>query len=199
LNNQIHIGFEGPIGAGKTTLAQLLAARVRSQPILEDVDGNEFLADFYKDRGRWSLAMQLWFLTTRHEQWSHAVSSDAEWVIADYTYAKDGVFARLLLNERELRLYERIASALALKVPRPNLIVYLDASDDVLVKRIKQRNRTYESSITSTYLNSVREAYEHYFFSKSGLKILRYNTSKLNLESESQMQRLYQSILSLVS
>ena len=123
--SQPYIGFEGPIGAGKTTLAQLLAAHIDATLILEDVDGNEFLADFYGDKQRWSLGMQLWFLAARHQQLSAVVSSRTGSVVADYTYAKDGIFARTLLRDRELRLYDKISFGLTASVAQADLVVYL--------------------------------------------------------------------------
>src|SRR5882762_2073810 len=109
--NQPYIGFEGPIGAGKTTLTQLLAAHVGATAILEDVDGNEFLGDFYDDKQRWALGMQLTFLVSRNKQLKMVEHSRNRAVIADYTQAKDVIFARTLLRERELRLYEHIILA----------------------------------------------------------------------------------------
>jgi deoxyguanosine kinase len=195
----LHIGFEGPIGAGKTTLAQLFGAHLNANVLLEDVDGNEFLADFYCEPPRWSLPMQLWFLSVRHEQLSEAISIDDRVLVADYTYAKDAVFARLLLKDRELRLYNRIAASLNAKIAKPDLIVYLDAVDDVLLERIKGRGRPYESEIKTSYLDSVRQVYERHLLPNAGMKVFRYDTSRLDLSSESHMQVLYQAILASAS
>lgn len=187
-----YIGFEGPIGAGKTTLSQLLAQHIESRLMLEDVDGNEFLADFYHDRRRWALPMQLWFLTARHKQLS-TVLSDTRGVVADYTFAKDQIFAGLLLEDRDHRLYERIDSGLRI-LRRPDLVVYLDADDEVLIDRIAKRGRAYERPITTEYLDSVRHAYEKYLATGAEPNLLRVNTTSLDLQSEEQMNALYDSI-----
>lgn len=192
-----YIGFEGPIGAGKTTLAGLLTAHLDARLMLEDVDGNEFLADFYADRGRWALPMQLWFLTARHRQLTSIAGVADQPIVGDYTYAKDRIFARTLLAERELRLYDRIASGLR-ELRHPDFVVYLDATDDVLLQRIAKRNRRYETAITSEYLDEIRSAYEHHFRDGREPNVLRVNTSTLNLES-SELHDLFDTILSRCS
>lgn len=196
MTNQPYIGFEGPIGAGKTTLTQLLAAEIGATPIFENVDGNEFLADFYGDKQRWALGMQLSFLLSRHEQLKAVVLSRAKAVVADYTQAKDAIFARILLRDRELRLYESVSVGLNASVVRPNVVVYLDADDEVLLDRIRRRNRAYEASIDRKYLHALRDAYEHYLESAQGVHVLRYDTSTLNLAAESELTSLYETILS---
>src|SRR5580700_8330273 len=160
--NQPYIGFEGPIGAGKTTLAQLLALHLNATLVLEDVDGNEFLPDFYADRERWALGAQLAFMISRYEQLRTIPPVRARAVVSDYTQAKDPIFARALLHDREVQLYERLSVGLDASVSRPDLTVYLDARNEVLLERIRKRNRPYETSITGDYLDSLRDAYGHY-------------------------------------
>lgn len=190
-----YIAFEGPIGAGKTTHAALLGRQLAANLVLEDFPDNEFLADFYKDKERWALPMQLSFLEMRHSQLNAVVAPLKQAVVADYSNLKDRIFAQLLLEGRELRLYDQFCRAIQEKVLRHDLIVYLDASNDVLLERIRQRNRAYETSINATYLNSLRDAYDHAFHSESGLKIVRYDTSGLDLTSETSVNRLHDAIL----
>ena len=197
--NQPYIGFEGPIGAGKTTLAQLLALHLGATLILEDVDGNAFLPDFYKDRERWALGAQLAFLISRYEQLRTIPPSRTRPVVSDYTQAKDPIFARALLHDREVELYERMSVGLDASVFRPDLTVYVDATDAVLLDRIRRRNRPYEMSIDADYLDALRDAYARHHESTGGLQILRIDTSTLSLRSESQLNSLYKKIQAAAS
>lgn len=193
--NQPYIGFEGPIGAGKTTLAQLLAMHLGATLILEDVDGNEFLPDFYADRERWALGTQLAFLISRYEQLRTIPPSRSKPVVSDYTKAKDPIFARALLHDREVELYERLSIGLDASVYRPDLTVYLDARNEVLLDRIRRRNRTYETSIDAAYLEALRNAYTRHHNSVGKLQVLSFDTSELNLRSEAQLGSLFKKIL----
>jgi deoxyadenosine/deoxycytidine kinase len=197
--NQPYIGFEGPIGAGKTTLAQLLALHLGATLILEDVDGNAFLPDFYKDRARWALGAQLAFLISRYEQLRTIPPSRTKPVVSDYTQAKDPIFARALLHDREVELYERMSVGLDASIFRPDLTVYVDATDAVLLDRIRRRNRPYEMSIDADYLDALRDAYARHHESTGGLQVLRIDTSTLNLRSESQLNSLYKKIQAAAS
>jgi deoxyguanosine kinase len=197
--NQSYIGFEGPIGAGKTTLAQLLAVHLGATLILEDVDGNEFLADFYADKERWALGTQLAFLISRYEQLRTIPPSRSGPVVSDYTQAKDPIFARTLLHDREVELYERLSAGLDASVVRPDLTVYLDARNEVLLDRIRRRNRPYEASIDAGYLDELREAYARHHNSTGRLQVLNVDTSALDLRSKSQLNVLFKNILQAAS
>ncbi|MFZ0334610.1 MAG: deoxynucleoside kinase [Candidatus Acidiferrales bacterium] len=199
VTNQPYIGFEGPIGAGKTTLAQLLALHLGATLVLEDVDGNAFLPDFYADRDRWALGTQLAFLISRYEQLRTIPPSRTRPVISDYTQAKDPIFARALLHDREVELYERLTVGLDASVPRPDVTVYVDARNDILLDRIRRRNRPYEASIDAEYLDALREAYARHHNSIGRLRVLSFDTSELNLRSESQLHGLYKKILAAAS
>ena len=193
--NEPYIGFEGPIGAGKTTLAQLLAMHLGATLILEDVDGNEFLPDFYADRERWALGTQLAFLISRYEQLRTIPPSRSKPVVSDYTKAKDPIFARALLHDREVELYERLSVGLDASVSRPDLTVYVDARNDVLLDRIRRRNRPYETSIDANYLEALRNAYTRHHNTVGKLQVLSFDTSELNLRSETQLGSLFKKIL----
>lgn len=197
--NQPYIGFEGPIGAGKTTLAQLLAVQLGATLILEDVDGNAFLPDFYADRERWALGTQLAFLISRYEQLRTILPVRTRPVISDYTQAKDPIFARALLHDREVELYERLTVGLDVSVPRPDLTVYVDARNDILLDRIRRRDRAYERSIDGQYLDALREAYVRHHESIGKLQVLSIDTSALDLRSEAQLNCLYKKILAAAS
>ena len=197
-NNQPYIGFEGPIGAGKTTLAQLLALHLNATLILEDVDGNAFLPDFYRDKDRWALGTQMAFLISRYEQLRTIPPSRNRPVVADYTQAKDPIFARALLHDREVELYERVSAGLDASIFRPDLTVYVDARNDVLLDRIRRRNRPYERSIDAEYLDALRAAYAHHRNSTGEVRVLSFDTSTLDLGSESQLNSLYKKIMEAV-
>ena len=197
--NQPYIGFEGPIGAGKTTLAQLLALHLGATLVLEDVDGNEFLSDFYADRERWALGTQLAFLISRYEQLIKIPPVRSSPVVSDYTQAKDPIFARTLLHDREVELYERLSVVLDASVSPPDLTVCLDARNDILLDRIRLRNRPYEAAIDTKYLEALRDAYARHHNSTGRLKVLTVDTSELNLRSKSQLNGLFKNILAAAS
>jgi deoxyadenosine/deoxycytidine kinase len=116
-------------------------------------------------------------------------------VVADYSYLKDGMFARVLLGDRELRLYQQISRGFTVKIRPPDLIVYLDASNDVLLQRIRDRGRPYERTIDGAYLDKLRGAYDREFSGLATFNLLRYDTSTLDLKSEKAMKELYEMVL----
>jgi len=192
---QPYIAFEGPIASGKTTHATLLAQHIDSNLLLEEFPNNEFLADFYGDKERWALPMQLSFLALRSSQLRTVVVPLTQPVVVDYSYLKDPAFAQLLLADRELRLYQQISAAFRSTMVEHDLIVYLDARDDVLLDRIRRRNRPYEAVIDSAYQQSLRDAYEKAFRENPQLKINRYDTSDLDLNSTADVRQLQETIL----
>jgi deoxyguanosine kinase len=176
-----HIAVEGPIGVGKTSLVDLLAKRFRGTKVLEDVE-NPFLADFYKDKRGAAFRCQLFFLLSRHEQQRSIAQRDlfTELVLADYTFAKDKIFAYLTLEDSELMIYDRLYDLLAESIPRPELVIYLQANMETLLKRIRRRGRAYEKSIASEYLREVNDAYTHYFYRYDETPLLVVNTNGID-------------------
>jgi len=176
-----HIAIEGPIGVGKTSLANLLSKRLRGTKILEDAD-NPFLEDFYKDKRGAAFRTQLFFLLSRFDQQRSIAQRDlfTQLIIADYTFPKDKIFAYLTLEDSELMIYNRLYDLLYETVPKPDLVIYLQASLDTLMRRIKKRGRAYEKSISSTYLQELSDAYSHYFYRYDETPLLVVNTNDID-------------------
>jgi deoxyadenosine/deoxycytidine kinase len=177
-----YIAVEGVIGAGKTSFAKLLAERLEAKLIAEEVFENPFLVDFYRNKARYALSCQLFFLISRFQQQQQLMFRDlfAERVVADYLFAKDAIFAQLNLTERELILYERIAPLLARDIPKPDLAIYLQASTPVLMKRIQTRNFTFEKTIDFDYVDGLNKAYDYYFFHYSDTPLLVVKTDDID-------------------
>ncbi len=169
----MYLAIEGVIGVGKTTLARLLQPAFESQLLLEVFEENPFLSDFYSDRSRYAFQTQVFFLLSRYRQQRSSVPdilAQGDGLIADYTFEKDSLFARINLAGDELHMYHRVHEALAEKIPLPNLIVYLRASTDVLMQRIAMRDRPYERNMERGYIDELNNAYDDFFnhFYKSG-------------------------------
>ena len=176
-----HIAIEGPIGVGKTSLTNLLAKRFRGTKVLEDAD-NPFLDDFYKDKRGAAFRTELFFLLSRFDQQRQIAQRDlfTELILADYSFAKSKIFAHLTLDDSELMIYNRLYDLLLDQVPRPDLVIYLQANLDTLLKRIKKRGRAYEKAISSSYLQELSEAYSHYFYRYDETPLLVVNTNEID-------------------
>ncbi len=162
----MYIAIEGVIGVGKTTLARLLQPAFQAALQLEVFEENPFLSDFYSDRARYAFQTQIFFLLSRYHQQRRSapeILARGESLIADYTFEKDALFARINLQGDELEMYYRVHEALAEKIPPPDLIVYLRADTDVLMQRIAQRDRSYERSMERTYIDQLNRAYDAFF------------------------------------
>ncbi|MFH0931630.1 MAG: deoxynucleoside kinase [Candidatus Zixiibacteriota bacterium] len=161
-----YIVIEGAIGAGKTSLAQLLAERFGASLVLEEVEKNPFLMDFYKDRKRFAFQTQVYFLLSRFKQQQELLERDLfkSRMISDYLFWKDRIFASITLSERELYLYEKILPILEKDIPKPDLVIYLQTAPEILYKRIKEKGRDFEKSLDSEYLSHLVESYNHFFF-----------------------------------
>jgi deoxyguanosine kinase len=179
----MYIAIEGAIGVGKTTLSRLLATRFQADLLLEVFEENPFLADFYADRDTYAFQTQIFFLLSRYHQQqevSPLLESGVN-LIADYTFEKDALFARLNLSGDELDTYFSVHHALAEKLPVPELIVYLQAETAVLMQRIAHRDRPYERNMDQGYIKNLNAAYEEFYSDEhSGAPVLRINTNELN-------------------
>jgi len=174
-----YLAIEGVIGVGKTTLARLLQPRFNADLLLEVFEENPFLSHFYTDRERYAFQTQIFFLLSRYRQQQNVRLNDRP-LIADYTFAKDRLFAHLNLRGDELVMYERVHQALAEKVLLPDLVVYLRASLETLMARIAMRDRPYERGIDPGYIESVRQAYEQHFAQYDVTPLLVVETDDLD-------------------
>jgi deoxyadenosine/deoxycytidine kinase len=175
------LAIEGPIGVGKTTLARLLQSRFKAGLLLEAFEENPFLSDFYADRARYAFQTQMFFLLSRYRQQRAVPSLLVRGpLVADYTFGKDSLFARLNLTGDELDVYDQLHRVLADRVPVANLVIYLRADLDVLMARIATRDRTYEREMDRAYIESVHQAYERYFADYTRTLLLTLDTDDLN-------------------
>ena len=177
-----YVVVEGPIGAGKTSLARLLAERSGSAALLEDPAANPFLPGFYQDPARYALPTQLFFLFQRLNHVRELSQADffRRATIADFILDKDPLFARLTLNDDELRLYQQIYATLSPQAPRPDLVIYLQAQTETLAERVRRRGVEFERSISEAYLALVADSYNRFFYHHSGTPVLIVNSERLN-------------------
>jgi deoxyadenosine/deoxycytidine kinase len=177
-----YIVVEGPIGAGKTSLARRLSAQLGKALMLEDPNANPFLARFYEDQRRHALATQLFFLFQRVQQVGGLKQVDLfdGGTVADFILDKDPLFARLTLSDDELQLYQKIYAHLMPQAPTPDLVIYLEASAEKLVERVQRRGMAYERHISEQYLVRLAEAYRTYFYQFSAAPLLIVNSDYLN-------------------
>ena len=177
------IVVEGPIGVGKTTLARKLANNLNSELLLEKFLENPFLEKFYKDIDKYALSTQLHFLLQRKADLSKldSVSSNNKNYVSDYFINKDKLFAKTVLSRNEFELYTKIFHALNITIPKPDLIIYLQAEPDILLERIKLRGNGFEKNITKDYLQSITDAYTQFFYSYKDSPLLIINTSRVDV------------------
>jgi deoxyadenosine/deoxycytidine kinase len=175
-----YIVIEGPIGVGKTSLVNLLAKRFSAKKILEAADENPFLPQFYDDKKR-RLPGQLFFLLSRFRQQQELAAGPVPAVHRRrYLFDRDRIFAYLNLDDNELALYEQIYGLLKTKITIPDVVIYLQASTDVLVERIARRNRPYEKHLSRQYLEELNQAYNYFFFHYSATPLLVINTNVID-------------------
>jgi len=177
-----YIVIEGPIGAGKTSLARVMSERVGGSAMLEDPDSNPFLPGFYQDRARYALPTQLFFLFQRANQVRALKQPDlfSGLTIADFMLDKDLLFARLTLNDDEFALYRQVYAQLKPQAPVPDLVIYLQASTGTLIERVRRRGVPYERSIPDDYLARLAETYARFFYQYDASPVLIVNSDNLN-------------------
>ncbi len=182
-----YIVVEGPIGVGKTSLAKSLASEFQARSVFEKVDDNPFLPKFYEDRQTHAFQNQIFFLLSRYQQ-QRGISQPelfSQNTVGDYLFAKDKIFASLTLNNEELRLYQQVYELFDARIPKPDLVVYLQARPEVLYKRMKKRDKSYERDVTLEYLKEVSQAYNQFFFHYDESPLLVVNTSEIDFVASS--------------
>ncbi|HEY4485075.1 MAG TPA: deoxynucleoside kinase [Nitrospiria bacterium] len=177
-----YLVIEGPIGVGKTTLAKLLARELNGRIIMERAEDNPFLVDFYRDPKRFAFQTQIFFLLSRHRQLQEMSQMDLfeRTTITDYFFPKDRIFASINLAEGEKALYDQIYFLLNPTVPRPDLVIYLQADTEVLLERIRGRGLEYERQITPDYLDALNEGYNEFFFQYTDSPLLVVQTTDID-------------------
>ncbi len=182
MKNLYYIAIEGPIGVGKTSLAQLMAQELGAKLVLEEFENNPFLPDFYKDPERYSFQTQLFFLLQRYRQQQELRQVDMfqNLLVTDYMFVKDRLFASLNLNEKEMQLYDTVANLLERNVIKPDMVIYLQADTDTLMKNIAKRGREMEEEITYEYLDALNQVYTEYFFRYQETPLVIINTNNID-------------------
>jgi deoxyadenosine/deoxycytidine kinase len=177
-----YIVVEGPIGVGKTSLARALVSEFRARPVLEQAEDNPFLRKFYQDPAKYAFSTQIFFLLNRFRQQQELAQLDLfrQATVADYLFAKDAVFAQVNLGAEEFQLYQQIFRMLSAGLPRPDLVVYLEARPEILCERIRRRGRDYEKRLGAEYIERVAEAFRQFFYYYDESPLLVVNCSDID-------------------
>jgi deoxyadenosine/deoxycytidine kinase len=177
-----YIAVEGVIGVGKTAVVERLAERLDAVTVLEEWGSNPFLKSFYEGAPGAAFQMELFFLLSRYRQQQELQQRNLfqQYTVADYVFEKSRLFSYLNLEDSELLIYEKLYALLTESVPRPDLVVYLQAPTEVLLKRVRTRGRPEESRLSDEYLAEVNRAYNHYFFHYAQTPLLVVNTTDLD-------------------
>jgi deoxyadenosine/deoxycytidine kinase len=192
-----YIAIEGPIGVGKTALARRLADSLSGDLVLEEFEENPFLERFYRDRSSVALPTQMFFLFARARQIEQMRQSDlfSNIRISDYLFTRDRLFAELNLDAEELKLYEQIADNLAVDAPVPDLVIYLQASVDVILQRLSRRDSRYDRYIERPYLERLTDAYSRFFHNYDDGPLLIVNASQINpISNDGDYAQLFEQI-----
>jgi len=195
-----YIAIEGPIGVGKSSLAKLLAQKYASRLVKEEVAGNPFLERFYENPRKFAFQTQLFFLLSRYRQQRELAQGDLfeTGLVCDYILAKDKIFALINLEDDEVSLYESIYKLLVSTLPKPDLVIYLQARPEVLLSRVRKRGVAYERNISLDYLRTLSDAYNEYFFHYNETPLLVVNTSEIDfVESTRDLEHLVREVKSV--
>lgn len=195
-----YLVIEGVIGAGKTSLAQIIAEQFNGRIVLERFDENPFLERFYLDRRRWAFQTQLSFLASRFRQQQSLGGRDLfhEMVVSDYTFDKDRIFARVNLDGDELALYETMYGIMQPTTPTPDLVVYLQCTTERLMSNIRTRSRSYERNMDPEYIETLNRAYNQYFFHYHNSPLLIVNATNIDFVNRPEdLEELLRQIVSL--
>jgi len=182
-----YIAVEGPIGVGKSSLARLLARELNARLVLEEVDDNPFLARFYEDADKFALPVQLYFMLTRYKQQQELAQQElfSLATVSDYLFAKDRIFAALNLAPDELALYDNVYRLLDARMVKPDLVVFISARGEVLLERLRKRDRHFERDISVDYLERVSAAFRDFFFYYDESPLLVVDTSEIDFVEDS--------------
>ncbi len=191
------IAIEGAIGAGKTSLVNLLGKQLDARMVLENDDENPFLPDFYQDKESYAFQTQIFFLLNRYAQYLDLAQRDlfSSVVITDFLFQRDPIFANLNLKDHELQLYNQIYNLIKIRTPKPDLVIYLQADTHILQQRIEKRDRDYESYLDREYLEKVNKAFNNFFFYYSETPLLVINTNEIDfVEKKGDLEELISKI-----
>lgn len=192
-----YIAIEGVIGAGKTSLARKIKDKLNAELLLEQFDANPFLEKFYSDRSRYAFQTQMFFLINRFKQQEELSQENLfrDYIVSDYLFEKDRIFAYLNLNSEELKLYESLYPLLARSLRKPDLVVFLQSSSDRLMHNIKNRNRKIERALNRSYIENLSEAYNHFFFRYNSTPLLIVNSTEIDfVNSDGDFEELFKQI-----
>jgi deoxyguanosine kinase len=177
-----HIAIEGVIGAGKTSLAKILGGKLSAKIVLEKFEENPFLDKFYQDQDRYAFQTQIFFLLSRYKQQQELIQVDLfhRFLVTDYIFEKDKIFAYLNLEDDELKLYENLLSSIEHNIPTADLVVYIQSSVDRLMSNIRKRGREIERNMSEQYIKDLNEAYNYFFFRYKNVPLLIVNATKID-------------------
>jgi deoxyadenosine/deoxycytidine kinase len=195
-----YIAIEGPIGVGKSSLAKILARKFDARLVKEEVGNNPFLERFYEDPRKYAFQTQLFFLLSRYRQQKELAQGNLfeSGVVCDYILAKDKIFALINLEDDEVSLYESIYKLLVSTLPKPDMVIYLQARPEVLLSRVRKRGIAYERNISLDYLRTLSDAYNEYFFHYNETPLLVVNTSEIDfVESPRDLEHLVREVKSV--